>query len=258
VIRNSERMNQATECRKPRPLKRIVTIDGPAAAGKSTVAKLLAKRLGFLLLDSGALYRGLALHLMRHHVSPDDPHIPPEILDSLDLRMEPGVATMALFLCTEDVTTLIRDEQVGLAASRFSVRSEVRQALLVLQRSAGSRWNLVAEGRDMGTVVFPDASAKFFLSADLAERSARRFRELAARGEEPDLGRVRREMEDRDLRDQSRELSPLVPAPDAIRLDATDLSPEAVVDQIMRFVSERLAPGFEPRDRRREVNFGGE
>ncbi len=143
-----------------------VTIDGPAAAGKSTVARLLAQRLGFALLDSGALYRALALHLIRCGILPDARSIPKEALDSLDLRIEPRVGYMKIFLGSQDVTGIIREESVGEAASRFSARPEIRKVLLKIQREAGLQWNLVAEGRDMGTVVFPDARIKFFLTAD--------------------------------------------------------------------------------------------
>jgi CMP/dCMP kinase len=218
----------------------VITIDGPAAAGKSTVARLLAKRLGFLLLDSGALYRGLALHLIRRNVSPDNGPVPAEALASLDLTIQPEVASMRVLLDSGDVTEEIRREAIGVAASLFSARPEIRQALLALQRSAGSRWNLVAEGRDMGTVVFPEARAKFFLRADLQERSRRRYVELTQRGEHPEFQHILSEMRDRDLRDETRAIAPLVEAADAIPLDATILSPDAIVDLMLTEIDRRM------------------
>ncbi|HTY24411.1 MAG TPA: (d)CMP kinase [Desulfomonilaceae bacterium] len=214
----------------------VITIDGPAAAGKSTAARLLAQRLGFVLLDSGALYRGLALHLIRCGISPNTRSVPEMALESLELRIEPGVGFMRVFLGSEDVTEIIREESVGEAASRFSTKPEVRKALLKLQRWAGSQWNLVAEGRDMGTVVFPGARVKFFLTADPEERSKRRYRELVTRGETSELERVDAEMRRRDERDTSRQSSPLIKAEDAIILDTTRLSPEQVVDRMTCYV----------------------
>ncbi len=207
-----------------------VTIDGPAAAGKSTVARLLAQRLGFALLDSGALYRALALHLVRCGISPDARSIPEEVLDSLDLRIEPGVGSMKIFLGSQDITGIIREESVGEAASRFSVRPEVRKVLLGIQRRAGSQWNLVAEGRDMGTVVFPNAHVKFFLTADPEERSKRRFLEVRARGDDLDFKKIDAEMRRRDHRDESRQTSPLIKPKDATIVDTTELDPDEVVD----------------------------
>jgi cytidylate kinase len=219
-----------------------VTVDGPAAAGKSTVARLLSNRLGFALLDSGALYRGLALHLVRNKVGRDSGVVPQELLDSLDLRPEPGIGFMKLFLGSEDVTELIRDESIGDAASRFSALREVRSAVLDLQRRIGSQWNLVAEGRDMGTVVFPDAPIKFFLTADPEERAKRRHLELADRGDSSELRQVRSHMRQRDMRDRSRTTAPLVEAEDAVVIDTTGLSPEEVVDRIVLLINELRTP----------------
>ncbi len=218
-----------------------VTIDGPAAAGKSTVARLLSNRLGFFLLDSGALYRGVALHLTRNNILPGSGVVPKEVLNALNLRLEPGIGVMRLFLGPEDVTDIIREEGVGEAASRFSAQKEVRQALLGLQRRIGSEWNLVAEGRDMGTVVFPDAAIKFFLTAESAERAKRRHLELYERGEELELETVQSEMRQRDHRDQSRKTAPLAVAEDAVVIDTTGLSPAEVVDHMVLLVNERLA-----------------
>ncbi len=221
---------------KPRAC--TVTIDGPAAAGKSTVARLLSNRLGFALLDSGALYRGLALHLVRNKISPDSSTVSQKLLDSLDLRPEPGIGFMKVLLGSEDVTEIIREESVGEAASRFSALQEVRRAVLDLQRRIGSEWDLVAEGRDMGTVVFPDAPIKFFLTADPEERAKRRHLELSDRGDASELQQVRSQMCQRDLRDQSRATAPLVQAQDAVVIDTTGLSPEEVVDRMMLIIDD--------------------
>jgi CMP/dCMP kinase len=220
------------------PQKRtsIITIDGPAAAGKSTAARLLAQRIGFVLLDSGALYRCVALHLLRGKISPDASRIPEEALSALEIAVEPGPLATKVLLNREDVTPLLRHESISEAASRFSALPEVRQALLELQRSTSARWNLVAEGRDMGTVVFPHARFKFFLIADLDERARRRYLELIGRGERADLDQVRSHMIERDRRDATRKASPLVMAADAVAIDAGALTPEEVVGRIMRVI----------------------
>ncbi|MBI5568472.1 MAG: (d)CMP kinase [Desulfomonile tiedjei] len=217
------------------PAKRtsIITIDGPAAAGKSTAARLLAQRLGFVLLDSGALYRCVALHLLRRKIPPNAVRIPEEAISALEIAVEPAAVTMKVLLNGEDVTALLRHESISEAASRFSALPEVRQALLDLQRSTGEQWNLVAEGRDMGTVVFPHARFKFFLIADLDERARRRYLELIERGERADFDQVRSQMIERDQRDATRKASPLVMASDALAIDAGALSPDEVVDRIM-------------------------
>ena len=220
-----------------------VTIDGPAAAGKSTVARLLAQRFGFALLDSGALYRALALHFIRCGISPDARSIPEATLDSLDLRIEPAVGSMKIFLGSQDVTGLIREESVGEAASRFSAKPEVRKLLLKIQRGAGLQWNLVAEGRDMGTVVFPDAQVKFFLTADPRERSKRRYLEVTERGANSDFKKIDAEMRRRDHRDESRGTSPLVKPESAMIVDTTGLNPDEVVDLMASKIAESLASG---------------
>jgi len=213
----------STDAPAKRSCRIVIAIDGPAGAGKSTMARLLAQHLGFFVLDSGALYRVMALHLLRRGVSPDCDIVSEADLQALDLVIQPEVGLMRLFLGSEDVTGLIREERIGICASRFSAKPEVRRALLDLQRQAALKWDLVAEGRDMGSVVFPHAQAKFFLTADLTIRSKRRHLELVARGENTELNTVVSTMRSRDLRDESRQESPLVMAPDAIRIDTTHL-----------------------------------
>jgi len=218
----------------------IVAIDGPAGAGKSTMARLLARRLGFFLLDTGALYRAVALSLMRLGITPNSAALPENALASLGLRVEPALASMRVFLGNEDVSDAIRDESVGSAASKFSTRPEVRRALLALQRAAAERGSVVAEGRDMGTVVFPDAEVKFFLTADLSERAKRRHQELCERERDASLSEVRDDMIARDRRDASRHEAPLVCAADAQVVDTTGLTPEQVLEVMMAHMSKKV------------------
>ena len=212
----------------------LITIDGPAGAGKTTVSKMLAARLGYAYVDTGALYRGVALAALAKNIAPDDDGALEALVGDLTLDFSPDPRGSRLLVNGEDVTDSIRTPELSMMASAVSARPVVRRYLLKVQRELGRRRAAVFEGRDMGTVVFPDADVKFFLSANLKTRALRRHRELGEGS--GGLARVQEEMARRDRNDSSRELAPLKPAPDAVRVDSTDLSPEQVVDRMIAAV----------------------
>jgi cytidylate kinase len=214
----------------------IVTIDGPAGAGKSSAARALAQRLGFEFLDTGAMYRAVTLAALRAGLDLHDPERLARLLASLVLEMPPG----RVLLNGEDVTTAIRSREVTAGTSPVADNKLVRQHLAGLQRAIAAGRNLVCEGRDQGTVVFPDAACKFFLKADPVERARRRQREMAARGEVLDFDAVLRAQEERDRRDAARDLAPMVPAADAVIVDSTHLDVAQVVDLMEREVRRCL------------------
>jgi len=231
----------------------LIAIDGPAGAGKSSVAKALAQRFGLVLLDTGAIYRVLALAAERHGVSWDDADGLTQLASQLPIHFVAGeqTATQRVSLAGDDVTGEIRTSRIAQGASRVSTHAGVRQALLPLQRRLGAS-GCVAEGRDMGTVVFPDAPYKFFLTADLPTRAARRHHELmeAARagGQKPEdvvpsLLELVRELATRDQRDSTRITAPLALAPDAVVVDTTSLELDQVVEHLVRAIEpQRLVP----------------
>jgi cytidylate kinase len=213
----------------------IVTIDGPAGAGKSSAARALAQRLGFEYLDTGAMYRAVTLAALRAGIRLDDPSALADLLRSLDLQLPPG----RVLLNGEDVSIAIRTAEVSEQASRVAVIPAVRQRLAELQRAIAAGRDMVCEGRDQGTVVFPDAACKFFLVADPAERARRRQKELAARGVAIHWEEVLRDQEVRDQRDAARDVAPMTPAPDAVILDSTHLTLDEVVDRMEQEVRRR-------------------
>jgi cytidylate kinase len=206
----------------------IITIDGPAGAGKSSAAKALARRLGFEYLDTGAMYRAVALAGRRAGIDLRDQDALARLLIGLRLELSPG----RVVLNCEDVSQAIRTTEITAAVGAAADSPVVRRHLAGLQRTIAAGRNMVCEGRDQGTVVFPDAVCKFFLLADPAERARRRQRELAARGETLSLDEVLRAQEVRDRRDEARDLGPMVPAADAVTLDSTALTPEQVVERM--------------------------
>jgi cytidylate kinase len=226
----------------------VVAIDGPAGAGKSTVARRVARELGYLLLDTGALYRSVALAASRAGVSaPEDiARVARELASGGRVRFEGSVDEQRVLLDDEDVSTAIRTPEMGTLASRVSAIPEVRQALLELQRTAGREGRVVVEGRDIGSVVFPQSHAKFFLTASVEARAGRRFAELREKQHDVTLHGVEAEVRERDRRDSNRPVAPLTRAPDAVLLDSTALTVDEVVRQIVervRVVERQLAQG---------------
>ncbi|MCF7204119.1 (d)CMP kinase [Pseudomonas oligotrophica] len=218
----------------------VITIDGPSGSGKGTVAALLAERLGWQFLDSGALYRLLALAAGKHGVSLDDEGALATLAGALDVRFGGAAAGQgAITLEGEDVSEAIRNEAVGAGASRVAALGAVRQALLQRQQAFRQAPGLVADGRDMGTVVFPDAPLKIFLTASAEERARRRFLQLKARGDDVNLASLLEEIRARDERDTQRAVAPLKPADDAVELDSTSLSIEQVLECILDEAARR-------------------
>ena len=215
-------------------MAKIITIDGPAGSGKSTVSRLLARRLKVLYLDTGAMYRAAALQAKRESVDLQDREKISKLCRDLDLHFKTLDGTTRLFVGAEDISAAIRSPEMDMLSSVISAIKEVREAMTLLQRKMAEKGGVVAEGRDMGTVVFPDADYKFFVNADPGVRAGRRYRERLERGESVSRGEVEKELRKRDDQDMTRALAPLVPAKDAIHIDTTHLSVEEVVEKMVR------------------------
>ncbi|BBB67830.1 cytidylate kinase [Undibacterium sp. YM2] len=207
----------------------VITIDGPTASGKGTVAHRVAKHLGFHYLDSGALYRLTALMATRHGIALDDETTIASMARTLPCRFVHG----HVFLEDADVTDAVRAEEVGVAASRIAVLPAVRQALVDLQVAFRYTPGLVADGRDMGTVIFPDASLKVFLTASAEARASRRYKQLIEKGISANMENLVKDLMERDARDSARSTAPLKPAPDAIILDTSELTAEEAVNKVL-------------------------
>jgi cytidylate kinase len=235
------RRQQDEQIEKPQPVPRlIVTIDGPAGAGKSTVARLLALRLGFLYLDTGALYRAVAWKVRARGVDPADRDAVAALLPSTTIAMEYRPERPRVSVDGRDVSEEIRAEEISRKASIVSAIPAVREWLLPVQRRIGAAGGVVAEGRDLGTRVFPAADVKIFLEADQEVRAGRRHRELAGTDRSVALDQTRQEIVNRDERDRSRDLAPLVPAADATVVDTSTLTVEQVVERLMAVIAAKL------------------
>jgi cytidylate kinase len=217
-------------------LAKVIAIDGPAGSGKSTVSRLLAARLGYLYLDTGAMYRAVALQAKRKNIDLKDTEKISRLCMDLDLHFRTLDGATRLFLGAEDISDAIRSPEMDMLSSIISAIKEVRDAMTLLQRKMAEQRGVVAEGRDMGTVVFPDAECKFFIDAEPEVRAGRRYRERLARGEMVSSQEVEQELRKRDDQDRTRALAPLVPAKDAVLLDTTNLTVEEIVEIMVRTI----------------------
>ena len=218
----------------------VITIDGPAASGKSTIARLLAERLGVSFLDTGAMYRAVTLAAIEGGVDMSDEEKLLGVLDNRKFQFAVREGKMVVCMDGVDVTEQIRRQEVTANARYIASAAKLREELVEMQRRFAAREKkIVAEGRDQGTVAFPDASVKFYLTADATERAKRRQIELRARGSSENLEQIQNAIEERDKSDEDRTVGPLRPAEDAIVVDTTDLSIEEVVEKLLRFVEEK-------------------
>ncbi len=216
----------------------VITIDGPSGAGKGSLALRVARALGFHILDSGAIYRLAALKALKSGVDLHDESAVLEAIRDLDIRFERGDELTVPYLDGEDVSSDIRSEETARAASIIAAYPAVRERLLQIQRDFLQPPGLVADGRDMGTTVFPDARIKIFLHASAEERAKRRYKQLKNMGIEANMADLLREIEDRDERDRNRSVSPLVPAPDAIIVDSSMMDLDQVFDLVMQHIED--------------------
>ena len=212
-----------------------VAIDGPAGAGKSTIAKLVAKEKGYIYVDTGAMYRGLAIHFLKKGIRPEDKDAVADACRDAEVTIGYEDGVQQLYLNGENMTPLLRTEEVGNMASKTSAIPEVRKKLLELQRSLAGEKDVIMDGRDIGTNILPDADVKIYLTASVATRAKRRYDELKAKGISCDLESISRDIEERDNRDMTREIAPLKQAEDAIRIDSSDMTIPEVVKKICSF-----------------------
>ena len=219
-----------------------IAVDGPSGAGKSTMANKLARALGFLYVDTGAIYRTLGLFALRQGISPEDEAAVSKLLPMVSIRLDYGEDwVQKMYLNGEDVTDAIRTPEVSTAASQISAIPGVRDFLMDMQRDLAKQGNVIMDGRDIGTVVLPDADVKIFLTASAEDRARRRFEELAARGSRTDYGTVLADIRERDHRDSTRSAAPLRQAEDALLVDTTGNSMEESFEVLLQTVREKLA-----------------
>lgn len=220
-----------------------IAIDGPAGAGKSTVARALAEGLGYVYVDTGAMYRAMAYFFLQKGIKKEDEPAITAAVDGADVTIRYEDGAQQVFLNGENVTGFLRTEQVGNMASHTSVYPAVRKKLVALQQRLAKTTNVIMDGRDIGTCVLPDAQVKIYLTASVETRARRRFEELAAKGESPDLQKIKEDIAERDYRDMHREMSPLKQADDALLLDSSGMGVGEVVARIAEIVEKRSAAG---------------
>lgn len=209
-----------------------IAIDGPAGAGKSTIAKLVAKKLGFIYVDTGAMYRSIALYMIENNIEPDNETAIEDACEAISIKIAYENDTQQVYLNEENVSAKIRMEQVGNMASVFAAKKAVRDKLLSLQRNIAAENDCIMDGRDIGTHVLPNAKVKIYLTASVDTRAMRRYNELVQKGQNPDIDTIKADIEQRDYQDMNREIAPLKQAEDAIYVDSSDMTIEEVVECI--------------------------
>lgn len=218
-----------------------VAIDGPAGAGKSTIAKAIAKKCGFIYVDTGAMYRAMALFMLREGVDPQDAEAISNKCQEADITIAYENGEQVVYLNGENVNAYLRTEEVGNMASTTSVQPAVRKKLVELQQALAAKSDCIMDGRDIGTCVLPNAQVKIYLTASSAVRAKRRFDELTAKGEACDLAKIQADIEERDYRDMHREHSPLKQADDAVLVDSSEMTVDEVIAHIIQICEERKA-----------------
>lgn len=215
-----------------------IAIDGPAGAGKSTIAKAVSKKLNYIYIDTGAMYRAIGLYYLQNEIDLQNEDLINGLIDNIKVEITYENGLQQIILNGDNVTSLIRTQEVSNAASVVSAYKKVREKLVSLQRDLASSTNVVMDGRDIGTVVLPNASVKIFLTASTEERAKRRYKELLEKGQVVDLETIKKEIEERDYRDINRETSPLMQAEDAILVDTSSMTIEEVIDEILRLCNK--------------------
>ena len=217
-----------------------IAIDGPAGAGKSTMARAAARSLGFLYVDTGAMYRAIALHLLRNHVEADQTERIKELLADMTIRISYSGGEQQIILNDENVTSQLRQEEVGNMASKSSANPKVREKLLQLQRDIARDNDVIMDGRDIGTFVLPNADVKVYLTASVEERAKRRYLELEEKGMDADMSKIEQDIRTRDFQDMNRSIAPLKQAEDAVVIDSSQMSIPEVMDRIVDAFQESL------------------
>ena len=217
-----------------------IAIDGPAGAGKSTIAKQLAKKLGYIYVDTGAMYRAISLYLIRKSIAADDVDGIKSVLDDINIKLEYDNGTQVVMLNGENVNGLIRTEEVGAMTSASSKNACVREKLVELQRAIAAEKNVIMDGRDIGTCVLPNANLKIYLTASSKTRAERRWKEYQEKGIECDINKIEEDIIARDNQDMTREVSPLKQADDAVLVDSSNMTIDEVIDNIYNLANERM------------------